>query len=105
MTTGDTKSGEVKLAEALLLQCIDQLRTPPPPPVAPRNPKDYPKWKHAWTSWVARRRTELSFISDPRSLGWFEIVGMDRDVVVSRLRISGLLYDPDTVVPHELTEV
>lgn len=118
--------GYRKLAADLLSDAVSKLETPPPPdepPVPPVGERGYWKkrrgqdpvwvtraewvdelrreWVRKWEEWEeSRMRERAFFLSAERSEMWCDAAGVDREVIVERLRADNLLYDAATRFPR-----
>ena len=94
--------GAKRIASALLRDCIHVLGLPHPPMEPPAGHGPRLTWAAKWTAWARGRATELRFLNSQRSIQWCEILNMDRDALVDRLRDRDLIYDHRGMVPAEV---
>lgn len=98
--------GAKRIASALLRDCIHVLALPHPPLEPPGRWKECQSvWRTKWAVWASGRGRELRFLNSQRSIMWCEILEMDRDALVDRLRDRGLIYDHREMVPSEARQV
>jgi len=96
--------GEKKLAVMVVAQCMEALSAKPPArAVEPVAGKERAAYRREWEAWARSREREIRFLVGNRSARWFEMAGMDKDVVVSDLRARGLLYPTARALPAHVT--
>jgi len=95
-----------------LIKC---LKLEPPEPEPPKIPEEHKRdrrksaailsgWCQRWEQWEAERLRDLRWLGRSGSIVWFEVAGLDREAVISKLEAQGLLYDAASRFPPNFYE-